>query len=52
MAIVTTDNKHYTNIADKIREKTNGTDIIFPNEMADKVDDVYQKGVADGKKAE
>lgn len=52
MAIITTDNKHYTNIADKIREKTNGTEIIFPNEMADKVEEVYQKGVSDGEKSE
>lgn len=52
MAIVTTDNKHYTNIAVKIREKTNETEFIFPNEMADKVEEVYQKGVSDGVKSE
>lgn len=52
MAIVTTDNKHYKNIANKIREKIVETENVFPNEMADKVEEVYQRGMTDGAKSE
>jgi hypothetical protein len=48
MAIVTTDNKHYAAIANKIREKNTGTDGIFPSDMPEQIDLVYENG----KKAE
>ena len=36
--LVTTDNKHYADIAESIREKTNTTEAIKPEEMASKID--------------
>ena len=50
MAIVTTDNKHYADIADKIREKINSEEKLRPEKMAAAVDTVYaagQKSIAD-----
>lgn len=44
MAIVTTDNQHYTDIANAIREKTEGTDGIKPEEMPEKIVEVYDAG--------
>jgi hypothetical protein len=44
MAIVTTDNKHYANIASKIREKC-GTDAQYkPADMPDGIEQVYDAG--------
>lgn len=34
----------FKQIADKIREKTGTTDIIIPNDFADKIDEVYSSG--------
>lgn len=51
MAIVTTDNKHYKAIADKVREikgSNKETEPIFPSQMAQKVQEVYEKGKTDG----
>lgn len=46
----------FKEIADAIREKTNGTDKIKPSEFAGKVDEVYEagkaKGIEEGKKSE
>lgn len=39
-------------IADKIRDKTGETDLIKPNDFVNKIDDVYNKGVNDGKKSQ
>ena len=44
MAVVLTDNKHYTAIADKIREKTAHSDTMTPAEMSGKIGDVYEAG--------
>ena len=44
MSIVTTDNKHYSDIAEKIREKA-GTDATYkPENMPSGIDDVYKAG--------
>ena len=48
MAIVTTDNKHYKAIADKVREIKGTEETMTPSEMADKVQEVYEKGKAEG----
>ena len=47
MALVTTDNKHYKNIADAIRGKIGKTDLFKPEQMADGVGEVYEKGKTD-----
>ena len=44
MAIVTTDNKHYTNIAEAIRSKTNGEETYKPEQMVDGINKVYKAG--------
>lgn len=44
MAIVTTDNKHYTNIASAIREKTGTATEYKPEEMATGVGEAYEAG--------
>jgi hypothetical protein len=44
MAIVTTDSKHYSNIADAIREKTGEATTYKPEEMADGVAEVHEAG--------
>ena len=49
MAIVTTDNIHYKNIADAMREKTGKTDLLYPSEMADEVSEVYNEGLDRGR---
>lgn len=52
MAIVTTDNKHYSNIATKIREKT-GTETTYkPEEIPAGVEEVYEAGKQDGIQSE
>ncbi len=55
MAIVTTDDKHYTDIANAIREKTGATKKYKPAEMAEQVNAVYlyghMAGVVDGEEA-
>lgn len=43
--------EHFTAIADKIRERTNTTDLIIPNDFPSKIDDVYWAGHADGNNA-
>ena len=48
MAIVTTDNKHYTDIANVIREKTASTDGIKPEEMSSEIEKVYDEGKDNG----
>ena len=48
MAIVTTDDRHYHNIADTIREKANVETTYTPEEMPDGIAEVYEAG----KKAE
>lgn len=48
MSIVTTDDKHYKNIADTIREKTGTENSYAPEEMSTGVNEVYTKGKADG----
>lgn len=49
MAIVTTDDKHYKNIANAIREKIGNTDLLKPEEIAENVPKVYEKGKEDGR---
>lgn len=44
MAIVITDNKHYQDIASKIRECKGTTETMLPREMPDKVEEVYEAG--------
>lgn len=39
-------------IADKIREKTGEIDLIKPNDFVNKIEDVYNKGVSDGKQSQ
>lgn len=48
MAIVTTDNKHYDNIAAAIREKTGAETTYKPEELPTGVDEVYEAGKQDG----
>ena len=48
MAIITTDDIYYQNIANKIREKTGGETTYKPSEMPSGLDEVYEAG----KKAE
>lgn len=52
MAIVTTDNKHYKAIADKVREIKGTEETMLPSEMPEKVQSVYdagyEKGIAQG----
>lgn len=54
MAIVTTDNKHYKDIANTIRELDQSSDEIMPEEMADRIfeagDVRYNLGYGDGNK--
>ena len=47
MAIVTTDNKNYAAIANKLREKLNGEDTYKPDEMPVAIDKVYEAGRLD-----
>ena len=49
MAIVTTDNKHYKAIADKVREIKGTEETMTPSEMANKVQSVYDTGYEKGK---
>ena len=49
MAIVTTDNKHYKAIADKVREIKGTTETMTPSEMPSKVQSVYDTGYEKGK---
>ncbi len=51
MSMVITDDKHYTNIASKIREKTASNDKIPPSDMSEKIDDVYDAGKDNGIRA-
>ena len=51
MAIVTTDSKHYTNIAKAIREKTGATTQYKPAEMPGGIAEVYTKGHTEGHSA-
>ena len=44
--------ERFTAMADKIREKTETTDKIIPNDFVNKIDDVYNKGVSDGKQSQ
>lgn len=45
MAIVITDDKHYQNIASKIRETTGKTDtMLLPSQMPQKIGEVYEAG--------
>lgn len=44
MAKIITDDQHYIDIATTIREKTDSEETFKPNEMADKVVEVYDKG--------
>lgn len=48
MAIVTTDNKHYKAIADKVREIKGTEETMTPSEMPSKVQEVYEKGKSEG----
>jgi hypothetical protein len=48
MATVKTDDKHYKNIAQAIRDKTGGNAQYKPGEMADGVGEVYDAGYAQG----
>ena len=48
MAIVTTDSKHYKAIADKVREIKGTDETMLPSEMAQKVQEVYEKGQSEG----
>ena len=47
--IVRTDNKHYKNIADKIREHTGLNVMLHPEDMVRGVDDVHSAGIVIGK---
>jgi hypothetical protein len=49
MATVITDNKHYKNIAEKIRERTGQNSKYRSDALADGVEEVYQQGIIDGK---
>ena len=44
MAIITTDNVHYTNIATKIREKTGYETVYLPSEMVQGIEAVFKAG--------
>ena len=48
MAIVTTDDKHYSDIAAKIREKAETDTSYQPSEMAAGVEAVHAKGYDNG----
>lgn len=48
MAIVTTDNKNYKDIANKIREKNGTSDLIFPADMPKAIDEVARKAEETG----
>jgi hypothetical protein len=43
--------ENFTAIADKIRERTNTTDLIIPKDFPSKIDDVYRAGYTDGSNA-
>lgn len=45
MAIITTDNKHYNDIANAIREKTGTETTYTPEEMKSGITEVYDSGV-------
>lgn len=48
MAIIKTDNQHYIDIANMIREKTGNNISYSPQDMASGVEDVYNVGYNDG----
>lgn len=48
MAIVTTDSKHYTNIANAIREKIGLAETFTPAQMPYGIEGVYQRGYGHG----
>ena len=52
MKTVLTDDRHYTNIANKIREKTGRTTKYKPSEMPSGLEEVYSKGYSVGKQSE
>lgn len=51
MAIIITDDIHYKNIANKIREFKGTSETLFPNDMANKIGDVYIQSRVDFLKA-
>ena len=58
MAKIMTDSKHYTDIANAIREKTGSTEQMKPSEMPGQIGSIksysegYDAGIVDGKQAE
>lgn len=48
MALIRTDDKHYNDIAQKVRDIKGTGEMLFPSEMAQAVQEVYDKGLADG----
>lgn len=52
MAIVTTDSKHYSNIAAAIREKTGDETTYTPEEIPAGIDEVYEAGKQEGVQSE
>lgn len=52
MAIVTTDSKHYSNIAAAIREKTGDETTYTPEEIPAGIDEVYEAGKQEGTQSE
>lgn len=52
MATILTDSAHYTNIANKIREKAQNNVAYLPSEMPSGIEAVYAAGAEAGKKAE
>lgn len=44
MSRVVTDDKHYKNIADVIRDKTGITETLYPRDMPEKINQVYTAG--------
>lgn len=48
MAFVRTDDKHYKNIADKVRFYLENDDKVRSQEMSDTIDSIYSKGKHDG----
>lgn len=52
MAVVTTNNQNYADIASAIREKTGAETTYKPSEMSSGVNEVYDKGYADAQQSE
>ena len=48
MSIVITDDKHYKDIADKIRENSYSSELMKPSEIPGKIEAVYRTGRIDG----